>query len=77
MPDVVLIERKDRDNGTSHIWATCEGERVRLVIQTATLNAPEGHHMLTLMASRAAQNVKEARAKGAMPMEGDDGDSGL
>lgn len=67
--DVTVIERKDRDNGTSHMWVACDGERSRFSIDTKTLDSPEGHSILVLMASKAASLAKTARERGKLRLE--------
>lgn len=69
MPDLVILQRDDRDNGTTHLWVSCEGERSRFSIMTATLNGPDGHNIATLMACKAASDIKAARERGKLRLD--------
>lgn len=66
---LTVLERKDRDDGTTHLWASLEGERVRFVISTATYNAADGHSVATLMARRAVDDIRIARERGRLKLE--------
>jgi hypothetical protein len=70
MAHVTILSREDKDNGTSQIWLSYDQERARLVIMTATLDAPEGHSILTLMAQKAASDIKTARERGRLRLDG-------
>ncbi len=75
--ETLILERKDRENGTSHLWVSCDGRRARFVMATASLDSREGHQLVELMAAEACRRIAEATERGRLQLEVDDVDGGI
>ena len=77
MADLIILDRSEREGGTTHLWVSYDGERARFAIDTKTLNGPDGLNIATIMARKATEDIKAARQRGRFRTEDDGGDSGL
>lgn len=64
-----MLERKDRDSGMSELWLSHQGERLRFMMSTATLNGDTGPMVMKTMADEHAKRLKDARALGQLRIE--------
>lgn len=70
MAHVTILSRDDREGGATHVWLSYDGERARVSINTATLNAPDGFNVLTLMAQKAVEIIRTSRERGKLQLDG-------
>lgn len=65
----IILERKDRDSGLTELWLSHKGERIRFMMQTATLNSTTGPMIMKSMADEQVRRIKEARDLGKLRIE--------
>lgn len=65
----IILERKDRDSGLTELWLSHKGERIRFMMQTATLNGTTGPMIMKSMADEQVRRIKEARDLGKLRIE--------
>lgn len=69
MAHLVQIERKDRDSGLSEVWYSLDGQRGRLMMDTAVLDGDTGRETLKCMAMEQCRRTKQSAELGQLRIE--------